>query len=169
MVKSTDETEKIKKRKNRKIVIIAVVIFLIMDLIMLAYIYDAATRPIPQPPEYWTISLNQTKVDDGYNLTIISIDPFPSEIDPSILEWRIMDNSGYIVYWNNFPLNGEKIVGSIYHNVSITWFDNDLNNKLTRGDKIYIYNAGIDMKGHIFNFSDISHGQNTNIGWIELE
>jgi hypothetical protein len=165
--KSVDETEKRKKRKNRIIVLIIITIFIIIDVFMFIYIYAYNIHP-PEPVIIWGVSTNQTKIEDGYIIDIISIAPSTSGFKPSFLEWRIIIN-GTITYYERFPLIHGENGSSTHKNITIIWFDNDQNKKLSINDTIQINSYSLNFSGYQFRIMDKSEKWPDLIMDVELE
>ena len=122
------------------------IFFLITFTFLLMELYPP--HYVQEPPPSYYLRFNQTKLVDGYELTIRAITPH--QIKPSNLGWMIVDNNGVLLMQNTFPTKSGQDSGTIDENITIAWFDKDQNKRLSINDTVYIYTNGEDLEGSEF-------------------
>ena len=101
-----------------------------------------------EPPPSYAFKLNQTKTENDYLLTIIAISQY--QINPKGLEWWLEDQSDFRLYNNHFPYLSGESGSTTDENITVTWFDNDKDKKLS--DVTYLeIKSNIDFDLSVFN------------------
>ncbi len=82
--------------------------------------------------------------------------------------WWITNQSGITYFKNTFPnLNGKE-GSSVDDNITVTWFDNDNDGKLSKNDLIQIKSPFKDLIGFEFRILEKHDEGYTEISIIEL-
>ena len=143
---------------------IFLLIFIAIDIIILltiGLIYYLSPPEIDYRfPTSIYINWNQTKVDDDYILRIDACNPV--NINAKEFGWKIKNPDGITCFGNDLPvISGES--GSISdRNITITWFDNNKNKKLSVNDSFQIKTKDYNLIRHkflIFHLKDIDFSQ----------
>ncbi len=120
---------------NKKIIIIMVIILILLSTLFI-YLYFSSDEPEESSNYEWKrIFLNQTKIDDGYTLRIIW--KTHHIFSPKDCMWSISNYYG--IAHNSFPIISGNSGSTSDNNITVTWFDNDLDKKLSINDTIKIY------------------------------
>ncbi len=151
---------------NKKIIIIMVIILILLSTLLI-YLYFSSDEPEESSNYEWKhIALNQTKIDDGYLLRIYW--KTHHTFLPKDLIWSI-DYKGKVISINSFPtISGES--GSISdNNITIIWFDKDLNNKLSINDTIKIYSTSYNLVNMFFNIEKPIHDKESERYYFDTD
>ena len=142
--------------KKERYVVLACIICIIITIISVYY-HIASYEP--EEPNYYKfiwLDLYQSDTENGYIFTIILTSSWP--IEPSEYEWWVSKNG--VTNYNDFPIISGKGGSTTDKNITVTWFDIDLNKKLSVNDTIHINTNGQDIRGYTFIIQSKEHRTN---------
>ncbi len=138
--------------KKEKYIAVASIICIIITIISVYY-HIASYEPNGVSHYDWThIDLNQTKIDGGYILRIHW--KTHHKFLPKNLIWYIdIQNEVENIAYNSFPIISGNSGSTSDNNITVTWFDNDLNKELSINDTIKIYAPQHNLSKIIFSIA----------------
>ncbi|MDI6916894.1 MAG: hypothetical protein QMC80_03765 [Thermoplasmatales archaeon] len=133
--------------KTTKLFIVLVVIMLSALTFYGLYLSVAKWKSGTTPPSPHA-ALNCSKEGENYTIRIIEM-VFPPK--PGDVKWCVNTEEGYYITGGVFPTTS-GIAGSVTVNsTTVTWFDEDNDDKLSTNDTIRIYKSGNALEGCYFS------------------
>jgi hypothetical protein len=146
-------------KKDFKIIRITVIACTLFLIIFSAFLFDYFPRNEASEGTYvFRFTLNTTMTNESYEIDNISIGE--KALPTENLQWWLIDKNNTVFAQDNFPMIGGEPETTEMANVTVTWFDNDENDKLSGIDTIKIIGNITELKGYSFIIIDTTNSRN---------